>query len=407
MKILFLSDNFPPESCGGAEIVAYNLAKELRTDGYDVFIITTVREKSEECKMQIDGLSVFKIYSNYHAFWRSWLCLYNPQTVIKAKKIMQDIKPDIVHAHNLHSFLSYHCLKLAKKYSKAVFLTAHDAMLIHYGKIMPKNGNVFYKVSILDQVKEAGKRYNPFRNIIIRYYLRYVNKIFCVSNSLKKLLAINGITNTETIYNGIDVDDWRVDGQKVDEFKKKYDLFGKKIIIFSGRLIEVKGGDRLLKSLAMVKNSFPNFVLLVAGKQWAYTEKMKKMAKNLGIEDKIIFTGFLGEDGLKLSYYASDICVFPSLCFETFGMFNLEAMACKKPVISTCFGGPSEVVIDGATGYLIDPNNVELMTEKIIDLLKNPQKAKQFGEAGYQRVKEKFSLNKQTDETLKWYKRYV
>jgi glycosyltransferase involved in cell wall biosynthesis len=141
----------------------------------------------------------------------------------------------------------------------------------------------------------------------------------------------------------------------------------------------------------------------VVGKEWAYTEKIKKISQDLGLEKKLMFTGYLKENELKLAYNSADVSIFPSLCFEGFGMANLEAMACRKPTISTFFGGPSEVVIDGETGNLINPNNIKLMSEKIIDLLKNSEKAKKFGEAGYQRAKKFFSLDKQLKITLEYY----
>ncbi|MDP2946948.1 MAG: glycosyltransferase family 4 protein, partial [Nanoarchaeota archaeon] len=265
-------------------------------------------------------------------------------------------------------------------------------------------GRYLYRVGIIDQIKEAKKRYNPFRNIIIRHYLKYVTKIFSVSNSLKELLEINNIRNVETIYNGINLDEWQIDKEKIEKFKEKYNLNDKKVIIFSARLIEAKGGDQLLESLSLVNDRFSDFALLVVGKEWAYTEKMKKIARDFGIENKIIFTGLMEREKLKIAYNSADISVFPSLCFESFGMGNLEAMACKKPVVSSWFGGPKEVVVDKETGYLIDPNNIELMAEKIIELLKDSQKSKTFGEKGYERVRKNFSLEKQVEETLKWYK---
>lgn len=407
MKILFLSDSFPPGSSGGAEIVAHDLAKELLKKGHEIFVITATREKSKKKKIKFDGLVVYRIYSNYHPRWRAWLSLYNSQTISKVANIIKEIRPDIVHAHNIHQHLSYYCLKIAKRYARAVFLTAHDVMLFNYGKLMPKNGNDIYRVSAWDQIKGARKRYNPFRDIIIRHYLKYTDKIFAVSNSLKKLLRINGIKNVETIYNGIDINDWKIDLDKVRKFKEKYNLQNKKVIFFSGRLSDAKGGDQVLKAVALVGKEMKNTVLLVAGKKNRYVEKMEKLIKELNLEKNVIFTGWLKGDELKAAYSGADIFVSPSLCFEAFGMTNLEAMACKKPVVSSYFGGPKEVVIDGKTGYLVNPNNVGLMARKIIDLLKDLEKAKQFGEAGYQRAKNFFSLDKQVKETLKWYEKYI
>ena len=403
MKILFLSDDFPPQSFGGAGIVAYNLAKGIQSKGHEVFVITTVRSKPEEGKTKLDGLTVFRIYTNHHERWRAWVSMYNPQTVSKVRKIIQETKPDIVHAHNIHSYLSYPCLGVAKKYSKAVFLTAHDVMLIHYGKLMPKNGNVFYRVNIIDQIKEAEKRYNPFRNIIIRHYLKSVDKIFAVSNAVKKILEINGIKNIETVYNGIDADEWKVKLEVIEKFKKEYDLQNKKIILFSGRLSKAKGGEVALKIIKKISESVKDVILLIAGRKDFYTEKMKKIINKNNISDKVIFTGWLNSNNMKIAVSSSDVCIAPSIYLDPFPTVNLEAMAAKKPVIGTYFGGTPEIVVNGKTGYIVDPHNTEDMMQKITDLLKNSQKAKQFGEAGHERVKELFSVERQVEQVLKWY----
>ena len=91
-------------------------------------------------------------------------------------------------------------------------------MLYGYGKVVhsanpedlsvPKNFN--HKVTCWDLIKQARKRYNPFRNIIIRHYLKYVDKIFAVNADLEKALRENKIKNVELIYNGVDVKNWEV-----------------------------------------------------------------------------------------------------------------------------------------------------------------------------------------------------
>ncbi len=410
MKILFLSDDFPPNNVGGAGTVAFNLAKGLQKNRHQVFVITTTRDKFSEGEAEYSGLKIFKLFSNYHERWRAYLSLYNPQTVRKIKKILCNIKPDIVHAHNIHYHLSYYVLKLAKNSGAKVFLTAHDAMLFHYGKLVefidPKNPSCnvkSYRVSAWQQLRVYKKRYNPFRNLVIRHYLGYVDKIFAVSNELKKALGQNGIGNVETIYNGIDVSEWSIDELLINEFRGKYNLQNKKIILFGGRLSKFKGAEQIILSVSKVVEEIPNVLLLILGKKDNYVNEIFKLAKKRGLEENIIFTEWLSGEKLKAAYWSSDIIATPSICFDSFPTINLEAMACKKPVISTCFGGAKEIIKDGVTGYIVNPYDVNLMAEKIIDLLKNPQKAKQFGEAGYERVKKFFGLDMQVEKIISWY----
>jgi glycosyltransferase involved in cell wall biosynthesis len=382
MRIVFLSDDFPPQSLGGAGIAAFNLACGLQKTGHRVFVITTCQEKSNEGKEDYLGLDVFRIFANFHPRWRAYLGLYNPQTVKKVTNIMREIKPDIVHAHNLHRYLSYYCLKLAKRFSKAVFLTAHDTDIVYSAKWAPKDPQDL-KITIFDQIREGKKRYNPFRNTVIRHLLKYADKVFVVSHALKKLLETNGIGNMKVVHNGINAGDWQVDHELVEGFQKKYSLQGKKIILFGGRISGLKGVEQINRAMIMVKERIPEAILVTLG--------------NGGL-------GWLNGDELKAAYSAADIVVTPSIYFDPFPTVNLEAMACRKPIVATCFGGSSELVQDGKTGFIIDPRNIKLLAEKIIYLLENPQEAQKFGEAGYERVKRHFNLETQVSQTLNYYR---
>lgn len=412
MKICFLQNDFPPENFGGAGVIVYRYAKEFLSRGHQVFVIATVQDKNKEKVCDYEGIKVFYLYHKYPDKWRAWLSLCNYKIDKKVKNILKVLKPDVVHAHIIHFYLSYHCLQIAKKYSKAVFLTNHDVMLFNYGKLtsfidynnlsIPREFN--YKVSFWDLIKQVKWRYNPFRGLAIRHYLKYVDKIFCVSDALNKALADNNFRNIKTIHNGIKVKYFeKQDKQGLDNFKDKFGLRNRKVIFFNGRLRKAKGGEQLLKATQLVKKRVGDVMLLISGDQSNYIYSLLRLGEKLGLSKDIVFTGWLGQEDIKLAYQSCDLCVVPSICFDSFPTVILEAMAIKKPVVATCFGGSREIVEDGKTGYIINPLNIEKMAEKIVDLLENPEKAKNFGEAGYQRIKEKFSLDKQTEKTLEYY----
>lgn len=414
MKILILHDDFPPHNLGGAGVVAFNLAKKIRQTGHDISIITTVQKKEDEGSAEYQGLKIFKIYTNYNLKWRAYLSLYNYQTINQIKKIIKQIKPDIVHAHNVHTYLSYHSLKIAKKNSRAVFLTAHDVMLFHYGKLtefinfhdlsLPDPKKFNYQINWWQLLKRYKKRYNPFRNMIIRYYLKYIDKIFAISYTQQEVLKQNGITNTAVIYNGLETSGWQMQNDIIENFKKKYNHFNQ-IVLFSGRITGLKGGEQIVRAMAQVRQYIPQAILMVAGKTNEYMGHIKKLAKKL--EVPLLFTGWLNDDELKAAYHISQVVVTPSVCMDCFNLVNLEAMLAKKPVVGSCFGAIPEIVLDNQTGYIVNPFNVKMMAEKITDLLSNPTNAEKFGQAGYQRAKEKFSLDRQVNQTLMWYNKFI
>lgn len=387
MRILILSDDFPPQSFGGAGFSTFYLSRGLQKAGHEVFVITVCQKKSGEGWSDYQGLKVFHVFADYHERWRAYLSLYNPRLAGRVKELIKDVNPDIVHAHNIHYYLSFHSLKSAKELGKPVFWTARDAMSFTYGKLATKRYLEKFdcKMNFLDHLKQAKKRYNPLRNFFIRKYLKYPDKIFAVSHALKGALEANGIKNVEVSYTGIDVDDWKVSREFVEEFRKKHNFQGRPMVFFGGRISELKGSEQIKQAMSEVKKEIPEAVLLVAGSEGA---------------------GWLEGDELKAAYLAADLVAVPSVYLDPFPRSNLEAMACKKPVLATCYGGSPELVQDGVTGYVVNPLDVGSMAVKIIDLLKNPEKARRFGEAGFQRIKEHFGLDSQVAQTVAWYNKF-
>ncbi|KKR49077.1 MAG: Glycosyl transferase group 1 [Candidatus Magasanikbacteria bacterium GW2011_GWC2_40_17] len=404
MKIGILQDNFFPEGKGGAALVAQNLALGLKERGYDVFVVTST--KKNDRLEEKDGLRTYYLKTKDFGFFKYYLCLYNHQIVGRVEEILKREKPDIVHAHNLNTALSYYCLKIAKKYASKVFLTAHDTMLLTYGKLATKGylENFDLKIKIIDQIKQAGKQYNPWRNVLIRYYLKNVNKIFAISKVLKNFLEANGLKNVELIYNGINLQEFEIKDEEIIDFKKKYNLINKKIIFWGGRLSQPKGGHQVLSALKIISQKKDNIVLLVAGVGEFYEEFFLSFAKQLGVDKNILFLGNVDHEKMKDIYSASDVILYPSIYFDPFGLINIEAMACKKPVVGTCYGGTPEIVLDGETGYIVNPFDASLMAQKIIELFNNEEQAKQFGLNGLERVKKVFTLELQIRKTLDYYK---
>jgi len=407
MRILYFSDEFPPAVTGGAAIMTYDFAVALLKKGHEVFVITASQDRSRAGESEIDGIKIFTLFSKSPVFLRHYLSVWNPFLAGKIKKILKEIKPDIVHVHNIHTHISYSALKIAKKSGAKVFLTAHDTMLVSYGKAYFPCGEKNFRVTAWLNMKTAGKRYNPFRNMAIKYYLRYVDKVFAISASLKNLLAQNGI-KSEVLHNGIDAGAWTKPLESdIQNFKKKFGITDKRVVFFGGRLSGAKGGLQIIKTFSHVIKLLPNkdAVLVIAGRETHGKHKMEEFIKNFGVSDYVVFTGWLGREEMKTAFFVSDVCVTPSIYFDPFNLFNIEAMAAGKPVVGTCFGGTPEIVIDGQTGYIVNPLDNEDMGRKICELVSDAEKSAVFGKNGRKRVEEFFSLEKQAQKLIGWYEK--
>lgn len=408
MKILILSDSFPPFSSGGADRVAYNLTRGFKKHGHDVLVITTVQEKKHS---GWDGKEkIWRFYSpQYPERFRSYFCLYNPFLIFKVKKVIKKFKPDLVNIHNIHYYLSYAVFKVAKKYSSHVFLTAHDTDLFQAGKLkdfsyqlineQPAEFN--YRVSFWQQYHRFKKRFNPWRRIVINHYLKFIDLVLAVSQELKTALQQNGIKKKiEVVHNGLNLRDWTTNDEQINNFREKNNLKNKNVVMFGGRISPLKGGEAAIKILIEVTKTLPNTILLIVGKENDYLKKIKAIAKNSGVN--VCLTGWISGEDLISAYYVCDLLLVPSLYLDPFPTVNLEAMACRKPVVGTCFGGTKEVVQNDQTGYIINPNCAQTTAAKIISLLKDKTKAQHMGQAGYERVKNIFSLEKQVEKIMNY-----
>lgn len=402
MNIVFLSDDFPPMSFGGAGISTFELAEGMVRVGHAVTVITTCRKKEDAGQIDYEGINLITIQSDYSPAWRAYVSVYNARVVREVEKHLEALRPDIVHVSNIHYHLSYHSLKIAKRYAKGVVFTARDVMTFNFGKLESERylNTLDPRVFWLDRLRQAGKRYNPFLQMCIKWYLRYADRIFAISKSLRDAMEINGIHGVEVLHNGIDSAGWSVDSSELENLVEKYGLQERKIILFSGRLSSAKGGSKAVEALAEIVASVPNAVLLVLGTFDTYAESLKTYAQKNGVAEHLVFTGWVDRETIKKIYALSDVVLFPSLCLDTFGRVNIEAMVAKKPVVGTRYGGTPEIVDDGVTGYIIDPRKPEEIALRTIELLNDPEKAKRFGEAGYKRVQEKFNLEDKVKEYI-------
>lgn len=171
----------------------------------------------------------------------------------------------------------------------------------------------------------------------------------------------------------------------------------RKIVGCISRLAKEKGQEYLIKAVPLVLKEITKVEFWVIGKG-PDEERLKSMTRNLRIEEKVRFFGFIRDKWKVLSQM--DVFVFPSDWeLEGFGLVTAEAMMAGLPVIATKIGPNPELVIDGKTGLLVEPSNPKELARAIIRLLKDPKKAWKFGQESHQRAKKLFDL----DEVAKEY----
>ncbi|MGL5830723.1 MAG: glycosyltransferase family 4 protein [Candidatus Altimarinota bacterium] len=221
--------------------------------------------------------------------------------------------------------------------------------------------------------------------LTLKKALSKVSKVFVVSentqNDLVKVFKFPKSTILEVPCAPHDRYKNPVSDQDLQKIREKFKL-PEKFIFAVGTLEPRKNFVTLVKAFANVKRKFPDYKLVIAGKQgWKYQD-IYRAIKEFKLTEDVILPGYLKEDELQIMYHLASVFVFPSL-YEGFGIPPLEAMACGCPVVASNAASLPEVIGDG--GLLVDPRSSVKLAEAIIDLIENPQVRSLLIERGYKR----------------------
>jgi glycosyltransferase involved in cell wall biosynthesis len=230
-------------------------------------------------------------------------------------------------------------------------------------------------------------------SILQRYGVRRVNRILSISASTRsQMVSRNGLDDArfdivpctlEPLY-GKD---------EITKSREELSLPLGKMILTVSRLEpseHYKRIDLVIEAMPSVLKEVPNTFHVIVG-DGSDRQRLEEMAENAGVRDKVYFVGHINDEMLPSYYRACDLFVLPSTR-EGFGIVFLEAMYCAKPCIGARAGGVPEVIQDGKTGLLAEPDETEALTERLIYLLKNDELCQEMGKAGKQRLDREFSF---------------
>lgn len=404
MKVLVANDLYARSSAAG---VAVSSAEGLAVRGHDVSLLTTTQRRGEGVREERHGVDVHIVETAPYALrWRAFRSLDNPSGVAAMKRAVEELRPDVVHVHNLHMHLSYASLAAARSTGAKVVLHVHDIMPVchqkmfcHLDERIVPGDEVVYEAGLVKCALCVKARFNPLRNGRIRDAVaRDVDALVAVSDEMGRALTHNGFDVERVIPNGVDPTRGDVPDEAVDAMRARLGVEGRPVVFYGGRLDRLKGGLELVQALDVVRRRVPDAVLLTVGEALpGFYDEMRALAGRFGHDDLLVHAGWLTGDELAAAYRVADVVATPSLCFESFGLVNVEAMAARRPVVASMWGGPSDVVDDGRTGYLVNPLRIGDLAERITRLLADDDLRRRLGDAARARVEALYSIPVQVD----------
>ncbi len=358
---------------GGTEIHALSLVRVLVEAGYKVVICCYYEfDNSVVVQFKETGADVILLHLDRSdgRFGINKII----ELIRNLKSIFKKYRPDIVHVQYLApGLVPIIAARLAGV--PAVFATVHIAGSVVYG----------WKAKFL-----------------LRMAARLCTAFFCVSKGVERFwFGSSQIFDPEnpdptrkhfSIYNAVDINNIVAIVEKTDRqaLRASLGITDRPVIGIVGRLAFQKGQEILLDAMVDVIKVIPGVVLLIVG-DGPDRLKLGSQATQLGIEKQIRWLGTQPQEKVFELYSIMNVLAMPSL-YEGFGLTAAEAMADGLPVVGTKIEGLSEIIEDGVTGYLIPANDSKKLSDALLKLLTDSEKAKMMGTKGSQRVKELFLL---------------
>lgn len=395
MKVLFLTNEYPPHIYGGAGVHVDYLSRELAKT-INVEVRCFGEQRFEKGNLKVTG---FEIDTN------SFTCPRELQAVFGAVRRCTDfnttnIDSELVHCHTWYSHLGGILAKL--NYGIPLVITVHSLEPLRPWKR-----------------EQLGGGYD-FSLWIEKTALEMADAVIAVSGETKsdieRLFEVDP-ARLHVIYNGIDPDEYR----KVDSTAAlmRYGIDAKKpYLLFVGRIARQKGIIHLVRAIQFMDPGFQIVLCAGAPDTPEIAEEMNNaVRKAKAMRPDIVWIQEMVDKPTAIELY-SHAAVFccPSI-YEPFGIINLEAMACETAVVASAVGGIKEVVVDGETGFLVpldqmkespfEPVNPEKFSRdlatRIKQLMADRKLRKRFGKAGRKRAEEKFSWSAIARETQQLY----
>jgi glycosyltransferase involved in cell wall biosynthesis len=368
MKVVHIFKDYYPPTTGGIE-QHLSLLSRLLAARLDVTVLIPGRSR-RRVEEKFDGVRVIRV-PEFGRYASAPLC---PTAPLELKRL----RPDIVHLHfpNPMGDLSY-------------LLGGGRTPLV-----------VTYHADIIKQ-----KSFLPLYRPVLNCLFKRASRIIVGSEEYiaSSVLLSEQRHKCAVIPYGVDIEAMIPRGDECTHIDSIRNEAGGKLVLFVGALRYYKGLDVLLQAMARVDGR-----LAVAGRG---TEDiaLKHLAAEFGVGKKVTFHGEVSESKLRALYNAANVFVLPSIdrC-EAFGIVQVEAMACGKPVVSTDLPtGVRFVNQHGVTGLIVRPGDSGALAESLNRLLNDPVLCSRLGDAARQRAERVFSAPRMAARTIEVYEEVV
>jgi glycosyltransferase involved in cell wall biosynthesis len=378
---------------GGVATHCYYLTQELQRQGIEVTFFDTFRRDGKKLPSGVR----YSIMD--YKFWKINLFLFLTEGGnLLMKSVLFAIKffPCFTYKELIKFFVIIVNLFVLFRHNRPTVIHSHHAYPRSLAAIIIGK---HYKIPCVLTI-HASELVNKRLIKLAKFVIQNADRVISVSAHTKKLAQRQRITkDIYVIPNGVSFE--RVDRDDTRP-RNKYSLEGKEVILFVGALVARKGPHILIKAIPFIEHN--NIKIVFIGPDLGYRQTLEETIKDERLEKKTLIIGEVSHEELNQFYSLGDILVLPTITEdEGFGIVLLEAMSRGIPVIGSNIGGIPEVIIDGETGLLFEPENHIDLAKRINILLNDKSLCQKMGQAGRELANSKFNWTKIAREVKEIY----
>jgi glycosyltransferase involved in cell wall biosynthesis len=373
VRVLLLSNYFPPHYLGGAEVVVYNTCRGLRKRSVEasVLIVNGRMPHARNVHRLVQDVPVHEMTHEPYLLYNRMVQTWDPRVYRDVLSELRRVRPDLVHVHNvsgasLAPFAACHRLGIP------VVLTLHDFWLLCPNNMLYRgNGLLCDPAGQASGCGQCFRRYDywadiPQRRRVFAHLVRNVRLFVSPSQKLADL----------HVAAGYDRDRFRVVPNAIEpaSFEPPSDPRVRAVIrerglhrtlLFAGALVEIKGVPTLIEAVPLLARYVDRFRLIVAGEG---EEQLAEALRQVG-QSSVKLLGRVPFQEMRALYAAADLTVLPSTCYENSPMVIYESLLAGTPVLGSDIGGIPELIEDGVTGYTFPPGDAVALTAEVVQHL--------------------------------------
>lgn len=376
---------YPPQSVGGLAQHVYDLTTAMAKQQQEIHLITRGNPDTPAYE-EVNGVHVYRVkpFEVSSTDFITWVMQLNMAMLEKAISLFQELdQVDIIHAHD---WLVAYAAKVCKhSYQIPLISTIHAT---EWGRNNGLHNDLQRHISDI----EWWLTYESWRVICCSQYMW--GQLYHVFQLPEDKLSV--------IPNGVEPKGFQYNPQSPVK-RSFYANPQEKIVYYVGRLVPEKGVQVLLEAVPKILHYHPNTKFVIAGKG-PFEENLKNKAAEMGVLNKVYFTGYVDDLTRNSLYHFADVAVFPSL-YEPFGIVALEAMAAQTTVVVSDNGGLGEIIQHGINGMKSYTGNANSLADSILHCLLDRTSAEQMKKIAYRDVLEKYNWQTIARQTVEEYQR--